>query len=54
MKDKLQKHGKSRRYFLWRKIVIISSIALLIGASVAVPIGITLSQYQTRTHLSIK
>ncbi len=54
MKDKLRKHGKSRRYFLWRKIAIISSIALLLSVSVAVPIGITLSYYQSQSQLRSK
>ncbi len=44
MKDKLIKHGKSPKYFLLRRILIISSIALLIGCSVGIPVGIKIAQ----------
>ncbi|MCQ2793065.1 MAG: hypothetical protein MJ221_01400 [Bacilli bacterium] len=44
MKDKLKKHGKSTKYFLFRKILIISSIALLLSASIGIPVGIKIAQ----------
>lgn len=44
MKDKLTKHGKNRKRFLVRRILIVSSIILLAGATIAIPVGVSISQ----------
>ncbi len=48
MKDKLYKHHKSKKYFLFRRALIFSSIFLLIAATIAIPVGITLARTQTQ------
>ncbi len=48
MKDKLTKHGKSKTYFVVRKILIISSLILLVSTTIAIPVGITLSRINTQ------
>lgn len=41
MKDKLEKHHKTKSYFLRKKVLIILLIALGISASVAIPFSVS-------------
>ena len=51
MKDKLTKHHKSVKYFVFRKIIIISCIALLVGASIAIPVTISAMRAQSQLRI---
>ena len=42
MKDKLSKHHLSKGYFIRKKLLIIFLVALGLGLTVAVPVGISI------------
>ena len=42
MKNKLEKHGKKKSYFVYRKCLFVLLAILLVGAVVAVPTTISL------------
>lgn len=49
MKDKLEKHHLSKAYFFRRKLFIVLSIIIGLGATLMVPIGVTL---YAQSHIS--
>ena len=54
MKDKLYKHHKNPRYFLFKKVAIIFAIVAGITLSISIPLAIRAQHKSTQTNIVYK
>ena len=40
MKDKLEKHGRSRGYMIFRKVIVFVALGFLLGSTIVVPVTV--------------